>query len=94
MPPSSANRDPPPEPAPGITLVLNRALAGDSDSRERVYALLYVELLRLARSPLSGLEAISLNPVIRATPGPRDALRATCRPSRRSRPGQRPHCGG
>jgi RNA polymerase sigma factor (TIGR02999 family) len=46
----------------GLTLILNRALAGDDASRERVYALLYAELLRLARSHLSGSGAISLNP--------------------------------
>jgi len=45
-----------------ITLILNRAVAGDDASRERVYALLYAELLRLARSHLSGSAAISLNP--------------------------------
>ncbi len=46
----------------GLTLILNRALAGDDDCRERVYALLYAELLRLARSHLSGSRALSLNP--------------------------------
>jgi RNA polymerase sigma factor (TIGR02999 family) len=46
----------------GITLILNRAIAGDDASRERVYALLYAELLRLARSHLSGSGTISLNP--------------------------------
>ncbi|MGZ5183749.1 MAG: ECF-type sigma factor [Caldimonas sp.] len=46
----------------GITLILNRALAGDAASRERAYALLYAELLRLARSHLSGSGALSLNP--------------------------------
>ena len=46
----------------GITLILNRALAGDAASRERVYAMLYAELLRLARSHLSGSGALSLNP--------------------------------
>lgn len=46
----------------GITLSLNRALAGDEASREEVYALLYAELLRLARSHLSRSGAISLNP--------------------------------
>jgi RNA polymerase sigma factor (TIGR02999 family) len=45
-----------------ITLILNRALGGDVVSRERVYALLYTELLRLARSHLSGSEPVSLNP--------------------------------
>ncbi len=46
----------------GLTLSLNRALAGDDASREQVYARLYEELLRLARSHLSGSGAISLNP--------------------------------
>jgi RNA polymerase sigma factor (TIGR02999 family) len=46
----------------GLTLILNRALAGDAASREQVYALLYAELVRLARSHLSGSGAISLNP--------------------------------
>jgi RNA polymerase sigma factor (TIGR02999 family) len=46
----------------GLTLILNRALAGDPASRERVYAMLYAELLRLARSHLSGSGALSLNP--------------------------------
>ena len=46
----------------GITVILNRALAGDAASRERVYALLYAELVRLARSHLSGAGAVSLNP--------------------------------
>lgn len=45
-----------------ITVILNRALAGDDASRERVYALLYAELLRLAQSHLSGSGPISLNP--------------------------------
>ena len=47
---------------PGITLILNRAIAGDADSRERVYELLYAQLVRLARTHLSGSGAISLNP--------------------------------
>jgi RNA polymerase sigma factor (TIGR02999 family) len=46
----------------GITVILNRALAGDAPSRERVYALLYAELVRLARTHLSGAGAVSLNP--------------------------------
>ena len=45
-----------------ITVILNRALAGDDASRERVYGLLYAELLRLARSHLFGSGAQSLNP--------------------------------
>ena len=48
--------------AEAITQILNRALAGDSASREQVYALLYAELVRLARSHLSGSNAVSLNP--------------------------------
>jgi len=50
------------EPSVAITQILNRALAGGADSRERVYALLYAELVRLARSHLSGSGAVSLNP--------------------------------
>jgi RNA polymerase sigma factor (TIGR02999 family) len=62
--PSTPQLETPPEgdSQESITLILNRALAGDVDSRERVYALLYAELLRLARSHLSGSGAISLNP--------------------------------
>jgi RNA polymerase sigma factor (TIGR02999 family) len=45
-----------------ITVILNRALAGDGASREQVYTLLYAELVRLARSHLSGSGAVSLNP--------------------------------
>ena len=45
-----------------ITLILNLALAGDDPSRERLYALLYAELMRLARSHLAGADAASLNP--------------------------------
>ncbi|HWK82347.1 MAG TPA: ECF-type sigma factor [Caldimonas sp.] len=68
MPRSAAPSAAPPGSPPdddskaGITLILNRALAGDAASRERVYALLYAELLRLARSHLSGSGALSLNP--------------------------------
>src|SRR5450432_3825760 len=64
MSPSSRNPEPAPavESSPGITQILNRALAGDEASRERVYALLYAELVRLARSHLSGSGAVSLNP--------------------------------
>jgi RNA polymerase sigma factor (TIGR02999 family) len=46
----------------GITVILNRALAGEPAARERLYELLYAELLRLARSHLSGSNAASLNP--------------------------------
>ena len=45
-----------------ITRVLNRAIAGDADARERVYGLLYGELVRLARSHLWDSGAVSLNP--------------------------------
>ncbi len=45
-----------------ITAVLNRSLAGDAAAREHLYALLYAELLRLARSHLAGAGGISLNP--------------------------------
>lgn len=45
-----------------LTTVLNRALAGDTASRERLYSLLYTELNRLARSHLSGAGTVSLNP--------------------------------
>ena len=51
-----------PAPADDITGVLNQAVAGDAAARERVYALLYGELLRLARSHLAGSGAVSLNP--------------------------------
>ncbi len=50
--------------ATGITVILNRALAGDAGSRERIYELLYAELLRLARSHLVGSNAASLNPSV------------------------------
>jgi RNA polymerase sigma factor (TIGR02999 family) len=49
------------EPA-DITLILNQALEGDDAARERIYALLYSELLRLARSHLGGSNVPSLNP--------------------------------
>jgi RNA polymerase sigma factor (TIGR02999 family) len=64
MPPPASTPRPPAdaEPSVAITQILNRALAGDEGSRERVYALLYAELVRLARSHLSGSGAISLNP--------------------------------
>ena len=48
--------------ADDITVNLNRALAGDAQARERVYALLYSELVRLARSHLGGSQGHSLNP--------------------------------
>ena len=53
-----------PAPADDITGVLNQAVAGDAAARERVYALLYGELLRLARSHLAGSGAVSLNPSV------------------------------
>ena len=49
-------------PAAGITVILNRALAGDTASRDEIYALLYAELVRLARSHLAGSGDVSLNP--------------------------------
>ena len=49
-------------PAAGITVILNRALAGDTASRDEVYALLYAELVKLARSHLAGSGDVSLNP--------------------------------
>ena len=53
-----------PAPADDITGVLNQAVAGDAAAREHVYALLYGELLRLARSHLAGSGAVSLNPSV------------------------------
>jgi RNA polymerase sigma factor (TIGR02999 family) len=52
------------EPAPteDITGVLNQAVGGDAAARDRLYALLYGELVRLARSHLAGSGAVSLNP--------------------------------
>jgi RNA polymerase sigma factor (TIGR02999 family) len=50
------------DPDPDITAVLNRSIAGDGAARERLYALLYAELQRLARSHLSGAHEVSLNP--------------------------------
>lgn len=47
-----------------ITAVLNRSLAGDAAARERLYVLLYAELLRLARSHLAGAGGVSLNPSV------------------------------
>ena len=48
--------------AEAITVILNRALAGDVAAKERIYSLLYGELLRLARSHLGGSQGHSLNP--------------------------------
>ena len=45
-----------------ITVVLNQAVAGDVAARDKIYALLYAELVRLARSHLAGSGAVSLNP--------------------------------
>jgi len=45
-----------------ITGVLNQAVGGDVAARERLYALLYSELVRLARSHLAGSAAVSLIP--------------------------------
>jgi RNA polymerase sigma factor (TIGR02999 family) len=62
--PNSADPGPPPDDdsKAGLTLILNRALAGDAASRDRVYSMLYAELVRLARSHLSGAGQVSLNP--------------------------------
>ena len=49
-------------PADDITGVLNQAVGGDAVARDRLYALLYGELVRLARSHLAGSGAVSLNP--------------------------------
>ena len=51
-----------PDPGADITAVLNRSLAGDAAAREHLYALLYAELLRLARSHLADAGGVSLNP--------------------------------
>ena len=51
-------------PAGDITVVLNQAVGGDTQARERLYKLLYAELLRLARSHLAGASAVSLNPSV------------------------------
>lgn len=49
--------------SPGeITVVLNLAVAGDPEARNRLYAVLYGELVRLARSHLAGSGSMSLNP--------------------------------
>lgn len=47
-----------------ITVVLNQAVGGDAQARERLYKLLYAELLRLARSHLAGGSPVSLNPSV------------------------------
>jgi RNA polymerase sigma factor (TIGR02999 family) len=64
MPPSRPSPDASPaaQPATGITLILNRAIAGDERAREQLYGLLYAELMRLARSHLFGSGALSLDP--------------------------------
>jgi RNA polymerase sigma factor (TIGR02999 family) len=49
-------------PLQDITAVLNQAVSGNAAARERLYALLYGELVRLARSHLAGSGAVSLNP--------------------------------
>jgi RNA polymerase sigma factor (TIGR02999 family) len=54
-----------PDAGPGpVTEVLNRALAGDEVAHERLYELLYAELLRLARSHLGDIGNASLNPAV------------------------------
>ena len=45
-----------------VTGVLNQAVGGNAAARERLYAMLYGELVRLARSHLAGSAAVSLNP--------------------------------
>lgn len=45
-----------------LTRILNLALAGEADARDRLYGLLYGELTRLARAHLSGAGTVSLNP--------------------------------
>ena len=45
-----------------VTGVLNHAVGGNAAARERLYAMLYGELVRLARSHLAGSAAVSLNP--------------------------------
>ena len=45
-----------------VTGVLNQAVGGNAAARERLYAMLYGELVRLARSHLAGSGAVSLNP--------------------------------
>ena len=49
-------------PADDITGVLNQAVGGDLAARDRLYTLLYGELVRLARSHLACSGAVSLNP--------------------------------
>ena len=45
-----------------VTDVLNQAVGGNAAARERLYAMLYGELVRLARSHLAGSGTVSLNP--------------------------------
>ena len=49
-------------PREDITFVLNQAVGGDVAARDRLYKMLYGELVRLARSHLAGSAAVSLNP--------------------------------
>ena len=49
---------------PDVTQVLNLALTGDAAAGNRLYALLYDQLLRLARTHLSDAHSISLNPPV------------------------------
>ena len=51
-----------PQATDDVTAVLNQAVGGNAAARERLYAMLYGELVRLARSHLAGAGAPSLNP--------------------------------
>ena len=51
-----------PQATDDVTGVLNQAVGGNAAARERLYAMLYGELVRLARSHLAGSGAVSLNP--------------------------------
>ena len=51
-----------PQATDDVTGLLNQAVGGNAAARERLYAMLYGELVRLARSHLAGSGAVSLNP--------------------------------
>ncbi len=51
-----------PQASDDVTGVLNQAVSGNAAAREHLYAMLYGELVRLARSHLAGSGAVSLNP--------------------------------
>ena len=51
-----------PQATDDVTGVLNQAVGGNAAARDRLYAMLYGELVRLARSHLAGSGAVSLNP--------------------------------